>query len=59
MITFHIGWPQGIWLLLVFIRLSYQALCHGKPYETKVNFWNELLVAVTLFLLLWWGGFFR
>jgi hypothetical protein len=53
-----IGWPQGIYLALVFLGMIHAINQHGKDredkYDAKVGFVSTSIILV----LLWWGGFF-
>ena len=57
MITFHIGWPQGIYLVLLALGFLATALRHGKM-ET-VDVWSRVIGICVALTLLYWGGFFR
>ena len=55
--TFTIGWPQGIYLLMTLVGLVVAVLEHGKPRKPS-NVWVSLLATVIIYALLIWGGFF-
>ena len=51
-----IGWPQGIFLLLVFTSLGISIAKHGEA--TKHNGTACAVSTAITLALLWWGGFF-
>lgn len=53
----NMGWPEWIWVALMFYNAAVFAINDGKP-RSKYNF-NLFVVSVPLsFGLLYWGGFF-
>lgn len=55
--TFQIGWPQGIWLLIALCGLVQVAVNHGKP-QGNYNAYRSLTATLLIVALMWWGGFF-
>jgi hypothetical protein len=58
MITFHIGWPQGIFLAGVLVHLFANAAVHGRP-RSEFSFWQALTNDLYILVLIYWGGFFK
>ncbi len=56
--SFVLGWPQTILLTVMFVNLGVVLAYHGRPMNTKHNFFMALFVAVLNLGLLYWGGFF-
>ena len=54
----HIGWPEAIYLALVFFALGVYAIKHGENHTTKWNFWAAVIHYCFMGWLLYWGGFF-
>jgi hypothetical protein len=54
----HIGWPEGIWIGLVALRLIIYAAADGQPMKGTYKFSIALLGSAISFGLLFWGGFF-
>jgi hypothetical protein len=52
------GIPQILMIIFYTLNLGVNLAHHGEPSLVKYNFWSSLLVAVVVFALLWWGGFF-
>lgn len=55
--TFTLGAPQIIWIVLCFCNILVASIKHGQeqsPYNAYVTFVNLCIYA----LLLHWGGFF-
>ena len=57
MMDVYIGWPQGIYLVLLLGQLIIAGLLHNKPREPR-SAWAVLVGEVLLIALLYWGGFF-
>lgn len=55
--TFNLGTPQVIYLVLIAISVTSNAVNHGKPHE-PYNGYIALANGVVLIMLLAWGGFF-
>jgi hypothetical protein len=53
----HIGWPQGIYLVLCLIGAAIQGAQHGKMLKRDAYASIGAWMFITL-PLLWWGGFF-
>jgi hypothetical protein len=53
-----IGWPEGIYLALVFIGLGLGLARHGQPKTGVHNIWSDIIATALVCGLLWWGGFF-
>jgi hypothetical protein len=53
-----IGWPQGIYLALVFLTICGHASKNGQPREGHYDLGLSLLNAALGGGLLFWGGFF-
>ena len=54
----NIGWPEGIYLAIVFLSAGLHLGRHGEAINMKYNFWGRLIAAAALLGLLYWGGFF-
>lgn len=54
----NIGWPEGIYLAFVFIKLLIEAGENGKEVKRTRNFGISLLASMVWFGILYWGGFF-
>lgn len=52
-----IGWPEGIYLALVFMSLGIVATRNGEPRD-PYSFGRQLFSTALALGLLWWGGFF-
>ena len=57
--TFHVGWPQAIYLILVLVSLGVNIERHGKSRTVTENAWTSAIATVLVVALLMWGGFFR
>ena len=55
--TFNLGAPQVIYLVLIVISVTTNAVNHGKPRE-PYNGYIAFAREVVLIMLLAWGGFF-
>jgi len=55
--NFYIGWPEGIFLFLLFFGLIITAQKHGEP-RTSYNFPMALVSFMLTLFLLFIGGFF-
>lgn len=55
--TFNLGTPQVIYLVLIAISVTSNAVNHGKSHE-PYNGYIALANGVVLIMLLAWGGFF-
>jgi hypothetical protein len=55
--TMNIGWPEGIFLLLMLLALIGNVLMSLKRYDELSAFGNFIASLLT-FGLLYWGGFF-
>jgi hypothetical protein len=53
----HIGWPQGIYLALVFLSLGIGIANHGRP-RPPYNGGLHVVGVLIVLPLLYWGGFF-
>lgn len=53
---FH--WPQYIYLILIIGGLLVSAVKHGEENKDTYNFNRSFTSAVTVLLLLYFGGFF-
>lgn len=58
MITFHLGWPQLIYIVLAVIGLFVNIERHGRPREGTYNGVASFIATALFIWLLWWGGFF-
>jgi uncharacterized membrane protein len=58
MITFHLGWPQWIYIVLMVIGLFVSIERHGRPREGTYNGVASIISAALGIALLYWGGFF-
>lgn len=58
MTTLYLQWPQIIWIVLMAMRLGVFVVMHGKPRTEKFSVWQQTFQIGSMFLLLWWGGFF-
>jgi hypothetical protein len=56
--TFTLGLPQIIWILLVVLMLCHDGVKHGQPKEGKENIWITLTAQIISLGILYWGGFF-
>ena len=54
----HIGWPEGIYLALLFFAFGVHAVKHGEAQTGKWNLWSAVISNGLLIALLYWGGFF-
>ena len=54
----NIGWPQGIYLALVFLMLCVTSSKNGQPRTSKYDLGASLFGAGCVISLLYWGGFF-
>ena len=54
-----IGWPQGIYLALVFIRICIFASKNGQPRTGHFDLGAAIFMSSCFLGLLYWGGFFR
>lgn len=52
------GWPEMIYLTLLFMALGISMAKHGEMEIREENFFTKLLMAGIQIALLWWGGFF-
>lgn len=52
----NIGWPEGIYLAIVFIGLGVTIARHGQTREYDAL--NALISTALGLSLLYWGGFF-
>jgi len=57
--TFHIGIPQLLYIILAVIGLLITAANHGYPKKGKDDIWTATIATILVFLLLLWGGFFK
>lgn len=55
----HIGWPQGIYLALIFMGIEIAVSKYGKQKLGTYGIWEILIGPVMVLSLLWWGGFFK
>ncbi len=53
-----IGWPQAIWLILVFLSACVHARRNGQPRGGNYDLGAMLLNSALMAALLYWGGFF-
>lgn len=51
--------PQIIVVVMMAVSLVLKIILHVSKIETKTNAWYAALDMLIVFLLLWWGGFFR
>lgn len=56
--TFYLGAPQIILIVLFLLSIVYAAVQHGEPRE-NYNVWRVFWSAILELALLTWGGFFR
>ena len=58
--TFTLGIPQIIWIVLAFFLIGNHAIHHGQKMNAniKFNMWIELIIMILYTALLAWGGFF-
>jgi hypothetical protein len=54
----NVGWPEGIYLVLLILTLGYTLAKDGQPKNDKYSFWATTLSAGLVLGLLYWGGFF-
>lgn len=54
---FHIGWPQGVLLIMMILSLGISMEKHGQPNKDE-NAWITLAADVIVITLLYFGGFF-
>lgn len=54
----NIGWPEGIYLAIVFLGLCFTISNHGKPKTGEHDAGAFLLASAITLGLLYWGGFF-
>lgn len=52
------GWPQYVWLFLVFLNIGYEWARHGQQKIKKYDIWTTLIAASIVFFILFSGGFF-
>lgn len=52
---FNVGWPEGIYLGLLFLSLLIAAGNDGKPKTGEHNFGISLIASAIFFGLLYWG----
>lgn len=53
----NIGWPEGIYLVILLIGFGWKVAKHGEPQDDH-NWWASSIASVIVLSLLWWGGFF-
>lgn len=53
----HLGWPQLIYIALMFLATGGALAKHGESKGTH-NFGVALIADAITLSLLWWGGFF-
>lgn len=56
--TFHIGWPQAIYVFLLVVGVVVSIVKHGEPRAAH-NGVERFLDAVLSVAILYWGGFFK
>lgn len=56
--TFHVGWPQLIYLVLSLLGIVITLVNHGEPREGQYNVYSVIVGELLFIGLLWWGGFF-
>ncbi|HEX8414750.1 MAG TPA: hypothetical protein VF637_12820 [Sphingomicrobium sp.] len=54
----NLGWPQGIYLALLFLAICNHASKNGQPRTDKHDLGMALFGAAISLSLLYWGGFF-
>ena len=57
MTALHVGWPQIIYLSLIFLSLGLHLGKHGESMG-NYNFFVKLFDVCATLGLLYWGGFF-
>lgn len=55
--AFHVGWPQGIVLGLVGMKLVIWASKDGEEMKQKYKFGTCLILSIVYLSVLYWGGF--
>jgi hypothetical protein len=56
--TFTLGTPQIIYLILTFLGLVLSVIRHETPKEGTHNVWADITATAIVFGILYWGGFF-
>lgn len=59
LLNLHIGWPQGLYLLLTALGFLVVASYHGQPKKGKYDIVGSTIGTVLVLSLLIWGGFFN
>lgn len=54
----NIGWPEGIYLTLIALKVILITTHDGEPKKGNHNGSATIVDAVIVLALLWWGGFF-
>ncbi len=54
----NMGWPQGIYLVILFLGVCQHASKNGQPRTGSYDLGTALISAALILSLLWWGGFF-
>lgn len=54
----HIGWPQGIMVVLLLLGTGSSIAKHGQPHDPYNGGMSFVSLLITL-ALLYWGGFFN
>lgn len=57
--TFHIGYPQAIYLVLMLLADVLAIAKHGQPRDVKYNGPLSVLGTIVGCAILYWGGFFN
>jgi hypothetical protein len=54
----NIGWPQGIYLAILFLSVCSHASKNGQPRTGTYDLGTALFASALICGLLYWGGFF-
>lgn len=55
--TINIGWPEGIFLVLIMFSIAVRYANVGNPRPAD-KWWGPMLDLFVTVYLLYWGGFF-
>lgn len=57
--TFYLGVPQILMLVMIAYSFTSDVLKHEKPYTKTENAWTSFTALLILLGILYWGGFFH
>lgn len=56
--SFHIGWPQGIFIFLTILGIGISIARYGEQKSDRFDLFDVAISPALMCGLLYWGGFF-